>query len=106
MFRLRDLTFLFNASVASEFLIRGTQTINNDVFNLVGEPEFNNTILFFRGGLEMQYSISRSTALYVGYNFGRSVLANSGDSQEKLNLNTHQFGIGFIINLPKCYCEF
>jgi hypothetical protein len=106
MFRLRDLTFMFNASVASEFLIRGTQTINNEVFNLVGEPEFNNTILFFRGGVEMQYPISRSTALFVGYTYGQSVLANSGDSNEKLNLNAHQFGIGFIINLPKCYCDF
>lgn len=106
MFRLRDLTFLFNASAAYEFLIRGTQTINNDVFNLVGEPEFNNTILFFRGGVEMQYPISRSTALFVGYTYGQSVLANSGDSSEKLNLKAHQFGIGFIINLPKCYCDY
>lgn len=106
LFRLRDLTFFANASASSEFLIRGTQTINNDVFNLVGEPEFNNTILFFRGGVEMQYPVSRSTALFVGYTYGRSVLANSGDSQERLNLNAHQFGIGFIINLPKCYCDF
>ena len=29
---LRDLTFFINGSVASEFLIRGNQTINNDVF--------------------------------------------------------------------------
>lgn len=106
MFRLRDLTFMFNGSVASEFLIRGNQTINNDVFNLVGEPEFNNTILFFRGGVEMQYPISRSTALFVGYTYGESALVNSGDSNEKLNLSTHQFGIGFIINLPKCYCDY
>jgi hypothetical protein len=106
VFRLRDLSFFINGSVASEFLLRGNQIINNDVFNLVGEPEFNNTILFIRTGVEMQYPISRSTALYVGYTFGRSVLINSGDSNEKLNLNTHQFGIGFIINLPKCYCEF
>lgn len=106
LFELRDLTFLANASVASEFLIRGTQTINNDVFNLVGEEEFNNNILFFRGGLEMQYPISRSTAIFVGYSYGRSVLINSGENAEKLRLNTHQFGLGFIINLPKCYCSY
>ncbi|MEO1031665.1 hypothetical protein [Winogradskyella sp.] len=106
LFELRDLTFLANASVASEFLIRGTQTINNDVFNLVGEEEFNNNILFFRGGVEMQYPISRSTAIFVAYNFGRSVLISSGENAEKLNLNTHQFGLGFIINLPKCYCSY
>ena len=106
LFELRDLTFLANVSIASEFLIRGTQTINNDVFNLVGEEEFNNNILFFRGGVEMQYPISRSTAIFVGYNYGKSVLISSGENAEKLKLNAHQFGIGFIINLPKCYCNY
>lgn len=106
MFELRDLTFLANVSVASEFLIRGNQTINNDVFNLVGEEEFNNNILFFRAGVEMQYPISRSTAIFVGYTYGKSVLISSGKNAEKLNLNAHQFGLGFIINLPKCFCSY
>ncbi|WP_298898879.1 outer membrane beta-barrel protein [uncultured Psychroserpens sp.] len=106
MFELRDLSFFANISMASEFLIRGNQTINNDVFNLVGEEEFNNNILFFRGGVEMQYPISRSTAIFVGYNYGKSVLISSGKNAEKLNLNAHQFGLGFIINLPKCYCSY
>jgi hypothetical protein len=106
LFELRDLTFLANVSAASEFLVRGTQTINNDVFNLVGEEEFNNTIFFFRGGVEMQYPISRSTAIFVGYTFGRSVLINSAEVAESLKLNAHHFGLGFIINLPKCYCSY
>lgn len=106
LFQLRDLTFLANASVASEFLIRGNQTINNDVYNLVGEEEFNNNILFFRGGIEMQYPVSRSTAIFVGYTYGKSVLISNAENGEKLNLNAHQFGLGFIINLPKCYCSF
>lgn len=106
LFELRDLSFFANVSGASEFLIRGTQTINNDVFNLVGEKEFNNNIFFLRAGVEMQYPISRSTAIYVGYNYGKSVLISSGENSEKLTLNAHQFGIGFIINLPKCYCSY
>ncbi|MFC0605193.1 hypothetical protein [Winogradskyella pulchriflava] len=106
LFELRDLTFFSNVSIASEFLIRGNQTINNDVYNLVGEEEFNNSILFFRGGLEMQYPVSRSTAIFVGYNYGTSVLISSGENAEKLKLNAHQFGLGFIINLPKCYCDY
>ena len=47
LFRLRDFTFFINGSAASEFLIQGTQTVNNQVFNLVGEDEFNNTIFFY-----------------------------------------------------------
>ncbi len=106
LFELRDLTFLANVSMATEFLIRGNQTINNDVFNLVGEEEFNNTIFFFRGGVEMQYPISRSTAIFVGYSYGKSILISSGVNSETLKLNAHQFGLGFIINLPRCYCSY
>ena len=106
LFELRDLTFLANVSIASEFLIRGSQTINNDVFDLVGEEEFNNNILFFRGGLEMQYPISRSTAIFVGYTYGKSVLISSGENAETLKMNAHQFGLGFMINLPRCYCDY
>ncbi|MEM6514692.1 MAG: hypothetical protein AAF688_00775 [Bacteroidota bacterium] len=105
LFQLRDLTFLANVSVAVEQLIRGTQTINNDVFNLVGEEEFNNTIFFYRGGVEMQYPVSSNFAIFAVYNYGQSILANSGTTQEKLSLNAHQFGLGFIINLPNCYCS-
>ncbi|TBN13834.1 hypothetical protein [Hyunsoonleella pacifica] len=106
LFQWNDLVFFANGSVASEFLVRGNQTINNDVFNLVGEEEFNNNILFLRAGISMQYPISRSTAIVASYNYGSSILISSGISAEKLKLNAHQFGIGFIINLPKCYCDF
>ena len=106
LFEFRELLFFVKASVAPEFLIRGNQTINNDVYNLVGEDEFNNTIFFFRGGVEMQYPISNSTAIFAGYSYGKSVLASNGENAEKLSLNAHQFGIGFIINLPNCFCSF
>lgn len=106
MFQLGDLSFYAKTSIASEFLIRGNQTINNDVYNLVGEEEFNNSIFFIRGGISMLYPISNSTAISANYTYGKSVLINSGINAEKLNLGAHQFGIGFIINLPNCYCEF
>ncbi|MDP5158767.1 MAG: outer membrane beta-barrel protein [Flaviramulus sp.] len=106
LFQLRDLSFFAKGSIASEFLIRGNQIINNDVFNLVGEEEFNNNILFLRLGVGLQYPISNSTAIFSGYSYGKSVLINSGENAEKLKLNAHQFGIGFIINLPNCFCDF
>ncbi len=106
LFQYNDFRVFASGSVAYEFLVRGTQTINNDVFNLVGEPEFNNNILFLRAGISIQYPISTSTAIVAGYNYGSSILINSGISAEKLNLNAHQFGIGFIINLPTCHCDF
>ncbi|WP_188375014.1 outer membrane beta-barrel protein [Winogradskyella haliclonae] len=106
LFQLRDLYFFANVSVSPEIMVRGNQTINNAVFNLVGNEEFNNTIVFFRGGLEMQYPVSKYAAISAVYNYGKTTLANSGSTQEKLGLNAHQFGIGFIINLPNCNCDF
>lgn len=105
LFQLRDLSFYLKASLASEFLIRGNQTINNDVYNLVGEDEFNNTVLFARGGIMMHYPVTKNTAIYANYSYGKTALINSGENAEKLKLNAHQFGIGFIINLPNCLCD-
>ncbi|TGV04743.1 outer membrane beta-barrel protein [Flavivirga rizhaonensis] len=106
MFQLRDFSFYLKGAIASEFLIRGNQTINNQVYNLVGEDEFNNNIFFIKGGFGVQYPISNNTAIFANYTYGKTVLLNSGISAEKLNLNAHQFGIGFIINLPNCNCDF
>lgn len=105
LLQLRDLSFYFKASLASEFLIRGNQTINNDVFNLIGEEEFNSTIVFARGGAMMHYPVTSNTAIYATYTYGKTALLNSGENAEKLKLNAHQFGVGFIINLPNCYCD-
>ena len=59
-----------------------------------------------KGSLGMQYPISRNTAVFANYTYGKSILLNSGESEEKLKLNTHQFGIGLIISLPNCNCDF
>lgn len=106
LFQTRDFTFYFKGSIAEEFLIRGNQTINKQVYDLVGEDEFNNNIFFVRGSLGMQYPISRNTALFANYTYGKTIVLNSGKNEETLKLNTHQFGIGFIISLPSCNCDF
>lgn len=107
LFRLRDFSFFLRGRVSVEYLIRGTQTLNDQVYNLVGEAEFNNYIFFTRAGLAMQYPISRSTALVAGYTYGKTVLINGNKTsdQESLKLNNHQFGIGFVVNLPSCNCS-
>ena len=108
IFRLRDFSFYFKGSVSGEFLIEGTQTVNNQVFNLVGEDEFNSYFFFLKGGLMVTYPLSRTAFLTANYSFGKSTQLNEGNSEdkEKLNLQVHQFGIGFIINLPYCNCPY
>ncbi|MCK8479616.1 outer membrane beta-barrel protein [Psychroserpens algicola] len=106
LFRLRDFSFYLRGRVSVEYLIRGTQTLNNQVFNLVGEDEFNNYIFFARAGFGMQYPISRNTSLIASYIYGKTVLIDGNKTldQESLKLNNHQFGFGLIISLPSCNC--
>ncbi|MEZ4803759.1 MAG: outer membrane beta-barrel protein [Gelidibacter sp.] len=108
LFRIRDFSFFIKGRVTVEHLIRGTQTINNQVYDLVGEKEFNSNIFFLKGGLGMQYPISRNTSVFVNYFYGKTMLIDQSKSpdQETLKFNNHQLGIGLIINLPNCNCSF
>lgn len=108
IFRLRDFSFYIKGLASSEFLIQGNQTLNNQVFNLVGEEEFNNTIFFLRGGLMMSYPISRNTLITANYTLGKTALLDKGNEtdNEQLKLTAHQFGFGIIISLPDCNCPF
>jgi len=108
LFRLRDFSFFIKGTVSVEFLLRGTQTINNQVFNLAGEDQFNQTVFFGRAGAGMQHPISDSTLFFANYTYGKTVLIGQGNAagQEELKLATHQFGIGIIISLPMCNCMY
>ncbi|MDG5492027.1 hypothetical protein [Psychroserpens sp. SPM9] len=108
IFRIRDFSFFLKGTASAEFLIQGNQTLNNQVFNLVGEEEFNNHIFFLRGGLMMTYPISRNTHITANYSLGKTVLLDKGNAtdQEELKLLAHQFGFGIIISLPNCNCPF
>lgn len=106
IFRLREFRFLLRTSFASETLILGTQTLNNQVFDLKGNDEFNNLLFFIRAGPEGQYPISRYSKLTLHYSYGKTIgIAAQGDD-EALNYNIHQFSIGILINLPSCNCSF
>ncbi|MGV6831370.1 MAG: hypothetical protein ACWA5P_07410 [bacterium] len=106
LFRLREFSFFIKGSAGVEFLLRGNQTVNNQVFDLRGEDEFNSNIFMLKGGLMMTYPIARNTFLSAQYTYGNSALIgqNNTTDNEKLKIQLHQFGIGLIVNLPSCNC--
>lgn len=106
LFSLRDFNFLFTPTLSGEYLLRGTQTLNNQVFDLRGQEEFQSFNFFLRLGVEGQYPVSRSSKLTLGYNYGRSLGIISQGDDETLNINTHQFSIGLLVNLPNCNCDY
>ncbi|CAN0603436.1 unnamed protein product, partial [Ectocarpus sp. 12 AP-2014] len=106
--RAKDFRFFIRPTFSLEYLLRGTQTLNNQVFNLSGEDEFSNLMAVPRMGIGAQYPISRKAALYLHYSYGRSFsLVNSRpEDNETLNINMHNIGIGIVIMLPGCNCAF
>jgi len=95
------ITFHVQASVASDFLINGTQTINNQVYNLKGVEQFDRPFIFAYGALGVNYYPVKELSLYLQYNAGKgfSVFSDSND-KEKLNYISHIISFGISINLP------
>lgn len=105
--RSKEFVFFIKLMTSTEYLIRGTQTVNNQVFNLTIENEFDNFILVPRVGIGVQYPLSKTAALYAQYQYGMSFSLVDGtpEDTEKLNIVTHQVGLGIVIKLPGCNCS-
>ncbi len=108
IFTTRQLLFSFKTTLSTEFLVQGNQTLNNQVFNLVGEEEFNQSFFFVNAGLTMQYPINDNTSIYGQYMVGKSFSAfkESTIDNEQLNIFSHGFGIGIIVKLSTRDCIF
>lgn len=106
--RSKAFQFYVKPTVSMEYMVRGTQTLNNQIFDLSGEDEFDNLLLVPRMGLGIQYPISHKAALYLNYAYGRSFSLTKArpEDNEKLNINMHTVGIGIVIQLPGCNCAF
>ncbi len=94
-----DFTFYVKATAAAEFLIQGTQTLNNQVFNLSEEEDFDTPIYFLRAGLGVQYRVSKELTAFTQYMYG--VAGTFKDIQGDLKINAHNFGLGVLIHLSK-----
>ncbi len=103
----RDFKFFLRAIPSIEFLVHGSQTINNDVYDLKGEDEFDSHIVYARAGPGIQFPIAKNAMAQLAYSYGYSFqIAATGASQENLNISTHQVSVGLVINLPGCNCAF
>lgn len=87
--------------LSPEFLVQGTQTLNKQVFNLVGRDDFESILYFYRIGTFINYPISESTKLTVQYLGGNSLnaLGESSSDNEKLTVIAHQLSFGLQIDL-------
>lgn len=99
VFKAGDFTFFIKGSGAVEFLIQGTQTLNNQVFNLSGEEDFKDPIYFFRAGAGAQFKISEKLSAFAQYTYGKSGAFKKIEGN--LKIEAHNFGVGFLIKIAK-----
>jgi len=102
VFNIKKMQFYIKSTLSLEFIIQGTQTLNNTVYNLVNANNFDKTNLFLRGGVVVDYPISKSTKFFIQYMGGKSKQLRDGvvnSNSEKLRLVTRNIGFGLLINL-------
>jgi len=100
LFNLKKATFYVKGVASSGFMLQGTQTINNSVYDLKNIEEFSNKLLNFKGGAGFSHPISENLSFYVQYLYGKSSNIEKGDA-EKLNIKYNNFSFGLIINLAQ-----
>lgn len=100
--------FYVKGAISTEFLVQGTQRINNNLYKLVGEEQFDRPAFFLRGGVGANYCVSHRLVVFLQYMGGKSfpLFGKGSDDNEKLQFITHSFSFGLLLNLPKCkYCN-
>jgi len=92
-------SFCLKAIFATDFLIKGKQRLNSQVFDLTGVEEFDKPIFMVKGGASINYYITRSYVVFAQYLYGRSFLIGNYSGQEQLRYTTHSICLGFAVNL-------
>lgn len=98
----QGFTFYIQASAAFEYLVQGTQTINNTTYNLIGVEQFDKPFVFAKGGIGVTYYASKTLSVYLQYvgGMGFNVFKSKTD-KEDLRYITHTISFGVAISLPK-----
>ena len=92
-------SFYIRGTFGADFLINGTQKLNNQVSDLTGVEEFDKPIYFLSGGVGGNYYISRAFIIHARYTYGRSILIGNYEDQEQLRFITHSVSVGLSFNL-------
>jgi len=105
LYKANNVSFFLRGTTSAEFILQGSQTLNNQVFNLVGEEDFDKTNFFFRGGAIVSYEFTESVSVFFQYKYGQSLQKLNTDASSnnltETNLNSHDIGFGLVINLQK-----
>lgn len=92
-------SFYVRGAFATEFLVKGTEQINNQIYDLIGKEEFDKPVYHLKAGIGVNYYISKKFIVFGQYMGGKSVLIGNYKDQEQLRFITHNVSIGLAISL-------
>ena len=101
LFRMRDFTLYLTAGASSDYNLRGTQMINNQVYSLENVEEFDPFSFLFIGGAGVTYPMSDKARVYVQYLYSTSNVMkdDSPSSLEQLSIKNHSIGAGVLVDI-------
>ncbi|SDW85143.1 Flagellar motor protein MotB [Lutibacter oricola] len=99
IYKVKKLSFYVKGLVNTEFLIQGTQVLNNQTYNLVKEDDFDPAIINLRGGLGFIYKATEDVSVFTQYMYSGSETMK--DIQGNLKFHAHHFGVGIMIDISK-----
>jgi len=93
------LSLFVRVTVGADFLLDGTQNLNNNLTDLKGVEEFDKPFYFVKGIIGVNYYLSKTYMVFAQYAEGRSFLVGNYKGKEQLNIITHNISLGVAINL-------
>lgn len=94
---------VLKANSSFGYLIQGTQVLNNEVFNLVGEEEFNSTLFSLVMGLSVNRVITEDISMYIQFTsgIGDPLGVKRSDLEERLRLKSKCLSFGVLMQINK-----
>ena len=99
LYRPGNFSFYLKASASVEILMQGSQTLNNQVYNLYGEEDFDGALFAVRPGIGVQYKISENLSVFSQYTYG--VSNTFKNISGNLKIRTNNIGLGLLFNISK-----
>lgn len=101
IFTINDFSFHAKGTATPEFILQGTQVLNNQTFNVRGEEDFDSIVVFLRGGVSFEYRVSDTMGVYLQYRYGSGSQIQKSDTGAELDYAAHDFGLGLLFDLSK-----
>ena len=104
-YKVKRFRFLAKISAEPQLLMGGTQTINNEIYDLKGVEQFDRPFLFLRGGLGANYCVDSRVAVTARYYYGKGIPIGKSDDPENLWMTTGTVTLGVLVSFKDCrYC--